>query len=112
MAADDHFESGGFGLQIELGQIVDDVNRDADQFNRVGFWQLLRPFFFVDVPTNSSNRSDRLQLLENFGRPHVSCMDDVLGVTQRLECFRSKQAMGIGDYADESGFLQLRVPEC
>jgi hypothetical protein len=36
-------------------------------------------------------------------------MDDVLGPTQGLECFRTKQAVRIGDDADEDESPQFSV---
>jgi len=111
VARDYDFESGRIGLQIEVGQIMQDVNRDAPEFDEVSFRQLARPRSFVDVAADGGQRSKRNKLVENFRISDIAGMNDVLGATERLKSFWSKQSVCIGDDADldRSSALPLEV---
>ena len=43
VAVYDHAESGGFGLQVELAEIMQHIDRHAAGFNDFGFRQSARP---------------------------------------------------------------------
>ena len=59
VAGDHDFESGGFGLQIELGAIVEHIDRHTGKFDNLGLRQLARPGTFIDVAADRSERCDR-----------------------------------------------------
>lgn len=92
-------ESGGLGLQIELGDIVQHVNGKAAEFDDFRLRQLARPGACVDVPADGRNRRNLLQLLKNFGITHISGVNNVLGFAQCRYCLRTKQPVRVGNDA-------------
>jgi len=100
VAGDHHLESSGFGFQIELSEIVEDVDRDASDFENFRLGELARPRIFVDVAANSSDRRDGRERLQDSRIADVSGMNDVLGTSQGFYCFEAKQAVRVGDDAD------------
>lgn len=58
VAGDHDLEASGFGFQIEVGEIVEDVDRNVSDFENFSLGKLARPCVFVDVAANSSDRRD------------------------------------------------------
>ena len=58
VAGDHYLEPGGFGFQIELSEIVEDVDRDASDFENFSLGEFARPRVFVDVAANGRDRRD------------------------------------------------------
>jgi hypothetical protein len=109
VAGDGHFESCGFRLQIEFCKVVEHIDADAGDLDHFRVGQLFGPFFLVDVAANGRKGRDRLQLLENLRSADITGMDDVPRSTQGFEGLRTKQAMRVGDDADEDGGSQFPV---
>ena len=103
MPGDHRTESRRFGLQIKLRQIMQNVNRNATEFDDLGLAQLERPNSFIDVATYGRERRNGSQFVENPGRANVPGVNDVLGPAQCRERLRAKQAVRIGNDADENG---------
>ncbi len=109
MAGDHRVESGCVGFQIELRQIVQHVDGNAAALDDVGRWQLAGPCGRIDIAADGGYGRDRRELLENLRRANVSRVNDVLRTAQRGESFRAKQAVGVGDDADDDGSSQFSV---
>ncbi len=109
VAVDDDIDPGGFGFQIECSQIMHDVDRDPRGLDQFGFRQVARPCFLIDIAANDGEGSQTRKLGENLGRAHVTRMNDVLGSTQRFDRLRTKQAVSIGDHADQLRGRQFPV---
>lgn len=56
MAKDDDLKSRGFGLEIELRQVVQHVDSDASAFENFCLRQRLRPCAFVNVAAYGNDR--------------------------------------------------------
>ena len=108
MAGDHDFEACGLGLQVELRQIVQDVNGKAADLDNFSFRQFARPGVVVDVAADHGDGGDGCEGVENFGRADVSGVNDVLRALQSREGFGAKQAVSVGDDADEDGGLSSR----
>ena len=100
MAAHDNRESSGFGLKVQLRQIVQDVDGSAAQFKHLGFRQPARPSPLVDVAAHSGQRSNRRKLFEDLGRAGIPGMNDVLRPAQRREGLRAQQTVRVRNDAD------------
>ena len=100
VAAYDNRESGGFGLEIQLRQIVQHVDGNTAQFERLGFRQLARPRTFVYIATHGSDGGNGREIVENLRRPNISGMNDVVGPAQSCNGLVTQQAVGVRDDAD------------
>ena len=96
-----NFEASRFRLQIKLGQVMQDVDRNAAEFNHFSFRQPSRPCSFVDVAAHCCHWRNCGKFVEDVGCSHVSRVNDVLRSTECRERFRTKQAVRIGDDADK-----------
>jgi len=102
VAGDYDSESSGFRFEIELSQVMQDVDRDAPEFDDLSLWQFARPRTLVDVAADRGQWSKSGELLENLRIADIPGVNDVLRPAERLKSFRSKQAVGIGDDADSN----------
>ena len=109
VAGNDHGESRGFGLQIELRQVVQHVDRNSSYFEHVSFWQPARPGAFVDIATHHPQRGDAGKFVKNFRGANIPGMNDGVGAAQGCDGFRTQQAMRVGDDANEEGSSQFSV---
>jgi hypothetical protein len=109
VAGDYDAESCSLRLQIQLREIVQDVNRDAGGLQHFGFWQPVRPGGFVDVAANRRHGREFRELFENFGRANVAGVNDLFGSAQSRDCLGTKQAVRVGNDADDDGSSQLWV---
>jgi len=109
MAKDHHAESGGFRLQIETCQIMQHIDRDAAHLDDFDVCEFARPRGLVNVAANGRHRRDRAQSIENLGRAYVARVNDVLRPAQGFQCFGTKQAVGIGNDANDDEILRRRV---
>ena len=104
--AHNHLKSCRFRLQIQLVQIVKNVDRDAGDFEHIRGWNLPRPGVAIDIATNRCNGSNLSQRLQNGGIADVAGMNDVVRAAQRGESLGTKQAVSIGDDADDLRVLR------
>jgi len=103
-----NFEASRFGLQIELRQVVQNIDKNAREFDQFSLGQSARPRRIVDVPADGCDRCNCREFVEDFGRAYVSSVNDVLGSTERVDRLRTKQAMRIRNDADDDGVLSSR----
>jgi hypothetical protein len=106
---DHNSESCSCRFQIELRQIVQHINGNAAELNNLSLGQLARPRFNIDIAANRGDRRKRRELVKNLRRANVACVNDVLRPAQRLQRFRTKQPVRVGDDADEEGGSQFSV---
>ncbi len=78
MTGNDSSESGGLGLEIELGQVVKDVYRYTGYFEHVGDGNLTSPGSAIDVAADCGYRRNLRQLVEDSRIADVSGVDDVV----------------------------------
>lgn len=109
MPRDHRVEPSGFGLQIELRQIVQHINGNACDLDGFSFRQSARPRTLVDIAANRGHGRNMLELFKNLRRANITRMNDVAHSAQRIQCFRTKQSVGIGDDADDDGSSQFSV---
>lgn len=82
MAADDHTESRGLGVQVKRMHVVKDVKHRRPRLGDRGFRQRFGPFSFIDVSAHGNHERQRSESGENFGLSHVSGMDNQLGTAK------------------------------
>jgi hypothetical protein len=105
------FETSRLGLQIELGKVVQNIDRNARKFDHFSLRQSARPRSFVDVPADGCHGRNCREFVEDFGCAYVSSVNDVLGSTKCLDRFGTKQAMRVGYDADDDGSSQFSVSD-
>lgn len=93
-------ESCRRGIEVELGQVVQDVDRDLVHPKRFGFGDRTRPAVPVVVAAHRGHGSERAQRLEQGGAADVAGVDDEVAAAQELERLRPQQAVGIGKKPD------------
>ena len=81
VSVDDDLQSGGFRLQIKLGEIMQDVDGNGGKFDHFSLRQPARPRALVNVASDSGDRRDTDKPVEDLGCAHVAGMDDVSGTT-------------------------------
>jgi len=102
-------EARRFGLQIQLREIVQNVDRNAGQFEHLGLWQAAGPGVLIDIAANRSHGSNRFEFFQNLRRANVAGVDDVVRPAQCVEGLRTQQTMSVGDDADREGSSQFSV---
>src|SRR6267378_613950 len=55
VAVNHYANSGGFGFQVELPEVVDQIDRETLDFNQRGFGQRQRPWATIDVAAHHSH---------------------------------------------------------
>ncbi len=107
MTGNDHMDSRGFGLEIQLPEIVHDVDGNAAEFDKFRLGQVLAPGRLIDVATDGSQWRHSFQVLQNCGIADISGVNNVVGAAESVQCFRPKQSVSVGDDADEDGSSQF-----
>ena len=100
MSADNDRESGGFGIDVQLSQIVEHVNGNAADLKYIVLWQFARPSCFVDVAANNGDGGDGRKPVEDLGRAYVAGMNDAFAAAQGFDGLRPQQAVRVGDDSD------------
>jgi len=100
-------KSGGLRLQINLGELVQNVDRDPGNFERLCFRELARPCSSINVAADRCYGSDFLELGENLRRADIAGVNDVIGAAQQLDRFGTQQPVRIGDDANNSSRLPV-----
>jgi hypothetical protein len=106
VAADDSSESRHFGIEIELGEIVENIECHSAELDHFGFSQFAGPSGFVHVSADGRDWSEIGKAVENFRVADVAGMNDMFRSAQRFKCLRTKQAVRVGDDADKNVFSQ------
>lgn len=85
---------------------MQDINRDAGEFYNFCLRQAARPRILVNIAADGGHRGEGCELIENFRGADVAGVNDVLGSAQGFERFGTKQAVRVGNNADEDGGSQ------
>jgi hypothetical protein len=107
VAGNYHAESGRLRFQIDLRQIVQHVDRNSADLDRFSLRQLTGPCPGVDISADSGDGREVRQFSKNLRCPNVSRVNNVFRAAQCLDHFRTKQAVGVGDDADQDGSSQF-----
>ncbi len=91
----------GLGLEVEAGEIVEQVDGCAFGFDEVGFGQGAGPGLGVDVAADCGDRGNLFEGGEDFGGADVAGVEDAVGAREGGEGFGAEQAVGVGDEAEE-----------
>src|SRR5579885_1971828 len=78
VAVDDGLNAGGFGIQVELFQDVQNVNCDAFDFDELGLGKVLGIHSVIDVPAHGGYGSNLSQTVEDRWIADITGMDDVI----------------------------------
>ncbi len=110
MPIHDRGKSRRLRLEIKLLQIMQNVNREACDFQNIRRWKLSCPSTFIHIPADTGNGGDLAQPLQNGGVADISRMNDPLRTRKRFNRLWPKQSMSVGDNADyrhvcASGYL-------
>lgn len=108
VARDYDLESRRCRLQVELTKIVENINRDAAKFDYFCLRQLSRPGSRVDIASNRRQGRNASEFVENLRRADIARVDDVLRLVQRGNRFGAKQAVSVGDDADDDGDISFQ----
>lgn len=109
VAVDHHVESSGFGLQIKLREIVEHIDGNSGDLENFGCGEIARPHVLVDVAADRGDGGDGGKFVENFGIADIAGMNDVFRALQGSERFGAKQAVRVGDDADDDGSSRFSV---
>jgi hypothetical protein len=92
------------GIEVELGDIVDDVERNAAEFQRLRFRNGARPRADIVVAAHRAHRRDLAQRSQDRRVADVAGVDDVLAWLKEAQRFGTKQAVRVRDqaYADQA----------
>ena len=102
-----YLEASRFGLQIEPRQVVQNIDKNAREFDQFSFGQSACPRPLVDVPADGCDWRNCREFVEDFGSADVSSVNDVLGSTELIDRFGTKQAMRIRNDADDDWDLSV-----
>jgi len=109
MAGNYNAEAGSLRLQIELRQIVQHVDRNSADLDHLGLRQLTGPRPRVDISADGGEGREVRQFRQNLRCANVSRVNNVCGAAQGLDPFRTQQAVGVGDDADQDGRSQFPI---
>jgi hypothetical protein len=109
MAGNYDAESGSLRFQIELRQIVQHVDRNSTNLDRLGLGQLTGPCPRVNISADGGEGREVRQFSQNLRCANVSRVNNVCGAAQGLDPFRTKQTVGVGDDADQDGSSQFPI---
>ncbi len=101
VAAEDNADSCRVGVEIEVLKGVEHVEQTACEFDGLGGGQGGAGAGAVDVAANRRDGSDPAEFGEDFRVANIACVEDVGDSCKGWEKLWTKQAVGVGDDADE-----------
>ena len=104
MAEDHGCEPGRDGVEIEIGDVVQQPEQQPTDFDNFGRRKLCRPRLRIDIAAHGVRRRQRAQRVEHLGPADVAGVDDHVRSPQRRHRLGPQKAMRIGDDADDSLF--------
>ena len=110
MAGDDGRNSGGSGIDVEVGDGVDEIEEVTCQLDQIGSGKFLTWAGGVNVPADRSHGSYTTQSIQDLNLANVSRVQDVIYVCEAGESFGTQEAVGIANDTDShAGFNGLRI---
>jgi hypothetical protein len=101
-------EARGFRLEVELRQIVQDVNRNAAQFEHFRRGQLASQSAGIDIAANRRDRRNGSKFFKDFRIAHVAGVNDAVRIFEDRNSFGPQQSMRVRDDADNVVGFQIR----
>lgn len=101
--------AGGFGLEVQSSEIVQEVEGGAFCFYNFCFRQCGEAAGGVDVASYGDYWGDRFQLGQNFWIANVSGVEDSVYALERGFGLEAQETVSVGDQAEEHGFRFISV---
>lgn len=108
---DDHGDACRVRMQIKLRKRVEHVEELAVYFEDLGCGEIGARTGSVDVTADRVHCSQRPQAVQDSGVAHIAGVQDKLHSTERLENAGPKQAVCVGENAEEHD-LRMRPARC
>ena len=105
VAINDYAESGSFGLEVELSEIMQYINGDAAGFHDFSFGESAGPGRSVHVSSDRGYWRDLFEGFEDFWRADVAGVKDEVGSAEGFEGSGAQQTVGVRDYSNDHWFL-------
>jgi len=86
MSRDDNVDPGRLGINVNLVEIVQHIERPTAQHDELGIRIVLCPAY-IDVPSYSRSRGNPSESPDYFWSANVASMDDVVGPGEVLYRF-------------------------
>jgi hypothetical protein len=90
-----------------LREIVEHIDGNSGDLENFGCGEIARPHVLVDVAADRGDGGDGGKFVENFGIADIAGMNDVLRALEGSQRFGAKQAVRVGDDADDDGSSQF-----
>ena len=103
MAVDHGADAGGRGVEVQVGDVVDEIEETAGEFDGFGCGKLRARARAVDVAADGGEWSDGGEAVEDGGVADVAGVEDVVNAHEGDEGFGAEEAVGVGDYAYAHG---------
>ena len=88
------------GIEIELGEVVQQVEGQRSDLGHLGRRERVGPRAPVDVPAHRGDGCERTQRLQHLAPADVARVEDVRAAAQRVERLRPHEAVRVRDDAD------------
>ena len=95
VAEDNRTDSGGVGMQIEVVDGMDQVEKTVAEFYDICIGKLCAFSCVVNVAAYGSDRSDSAKSAEDCEVADITGVEDVVNALKRCECFGTEQAVGV-----------------
>ena len=102
MASDDRTESGARRVKIELGKIVEQVERGTSNFDHLGGGKRLCPHTLVIVATNGDNWSELAKAVKHMRRADIAGVHDELAPGKSSDGLRPEKPVRVRDDPNDS----------
>lgn len=97
MTRDDDLEPRRCRVEIQLGQVVNDVDNRVAYLQHFGFADGRRPGTVVVVSPHRGDRRNFSKRSENVRVADVARVDDIVAAPQRLDRLGPQESMSVGD---------------
>ncbi len=101
VTGDDNGDFGEFWVEVDVVQIVEQVDERAFEFDGLAERELRGPVIAVGIAANGEYRSEGFELAEDSEVADVTRVNNEIRSAQGVDSFRAKQAVGVGDDAEE-----------
>ena len=95
VAEDNRTDSGGVGMQIEVVDGMDQVEKTVAEFNDICIGKLCAFSCVVNVAAYGSDWGDSPKSAEDCEVADITGVENVVNTLKRCECFGTEQAVGV-----------------
>jgi len=100
VAGNDGIEAGGLGFEVQIAQIMKHVESCVAKFDDHRGREFVCPWSGVHIAAHGENRGNGAEAGEDPRFADVASVENKVNAAQRVFGFRSKPAVGIGNYAN------------